>query len=56
MDFSTLLQRAENLTKKVEAECELPRVERTLQQVLQATTELHSRVTQTGGSGKDIQA
>ncbi|KAH8336477.1 hypothetical protein KR074_000564 [Drosophila pseudoananassae] len=56
MDFNTLLQRAENLTKKVEAECELPRVERTLQQVLQATTELHSRVTQTGGSGKDIQA
>ncbi|KAH8383686.1 hypothetical protein KR009_010040 [Drosophila setifemur] len=57
MDLNTLLHRAENLTNEAKAECELPRVERTLQQVLQATTELHSRVTQTGtGTGKDIQA
>ncbi|XP_017111969.1 nuclear pore complex protein Nup93-1 [Drosophila elegans] len=54
MDLNALLQRAQNLTKEAKAECELPAVERTLQQVLQATTELHSRVTQTGG--KEIQA
>ncbi|XP_017057658.1 nuclear pore complex protein Nup93-1 [Drosophila ficusphila] len=54
MDLNTLLQRAQNLTNETKAECELPAVERTLQQVLQATTELHSRVTQTGG--KEIQA
>jgi len=54
MDLNTLLQRAQNLTNEAKAECELPAVERTLQQVLQATTELHSRVTQTGG--KEIQA
>ncbi|XP_017083407.1 nuclear pore complex protein Nup93-1 [Drosophila eugracilis] len=54
MDLSTLLQRAQNLTNEAKAESELPAVERTLQQVLQATTELHSRVTQTGG--KEIQA
>jgi len=54
MDLNTLLQRAQNMTNEAKAECELPAVERTLQQVLQATTELHSRVTQTGG--KEIQA
>ncbi|BFF89031.1 nuclear pore complex protein Nup93-1 [Drosophila madeirensis] len=54
MDFNTLLQRAQNLTNEAKAEYELPQVERTLQQVLQATTQLHSRVTQS--SNKDIQA
>ncbi|XP_033164864.1 nuclear pore complex protein Nup93-1 [Drosophila mauritiana] len=54
MDLNTLLQRAQNLNNDAKAECELPAVERTLQQVLQATTELHSRVTQTGS--KEIQA
>ncbi|KAH8359910.1 hypothetical protein KR093_009505 [Drosophila rubida] len=53
MDLNTLLQRAQNLAKG-NAECELPGVERTLQQVLQATEQLHSRVTQTGA--KEIQA
>ncbi|KAL7728858.1 hypothetical protein ACLKA6_004203 [Drosophila palustris] len=53
MDLNTLLQRAQNLTKG-NVECELPGVERTLQQVLQATEQLHSRVTQTGA--KEIQA
>ncbi|XP_060645669.1 nuclear pore complex protein Nup93-1 [Drosophila nasuta] len=53
MDLNTLLQRAQNLAKG-SAECELPGVERTLQQVLQATEQLHSRVTQTGA--KEIQA
>ncbi|XP_068156855.1 LOW QUALITY PROTEIN: nuclear pore complex protein Nup93-1 [Drosophila tropicalis] len=54
MDLNTLLQRAQNLANCGDADCELPRVERTLQQVLQAAEEFHSRVTQT--SGKDIQA
>ncbi|XP_017036054.1 nuclear pore complex protein Nup93-1 [Drosophila kikkawai] len=54
MDLHTLLQRAQNLTNEARADCELPPVERTLQQVLQATNELHARVTQTGG--KEIQA
>lgn len=53
MDLNTLLQRAQNLTKE-RTNCELPGVERTLQQVLQATEQLHRRVTQTGG--KEIQA
>ncbi|XP_064549451.1 nuclear pore complex protein Nup93-1 [Drosophila montana] len=53
MDLNTLLQRAQSLTKEKD-ECELPGVERTLQQVLQATEELHRRVTQTGT--KEIQA
>ncbi|XP_002137929.2 nuclear pore complex protein Nup93-1-like [Drosophila pseudoobscura] len=54
MDLNTLLQRAQNLTNEAKAEYEMPQVERTLQQVLQATTDLHSRVTQS--SNKDIQA
>jgi len=53
MDLNTLLQRAQSLTKG-NAECELPGVERTLQQVLQATEAFHRRVTQTGA--KEIQA
>ncbi|KAH8407260.1 hypothetical protein KR222_011787 [Zaprionus bogoriensis] len=53
MDLNTLLQRAQGLTKE-KTHSELPGVERTLQQVLQATEELHSRVTQTGA--KEIQA
>lgn len=53
MDLNTLLQRAESLTKE-KNDCELPGVERTLHQVLQATEELHRRVTKTGT--KEIQA
>lgn len=48
-----MLQRAESLTKE-KNDCELPGVERTLHQVLQATEELHRRVTKTGT--KEIQA
>lgn len=51
MDFQSLLQQAQKLTN---IQDDLPRVERTMSQVLQATNELHSRVTQTGA--QDIQA
>lgn len=53
MDLNTLLQHAESLTKDSD-DCALPGVERTLQQVLQATEQLHRRVTKTGT--KEIQA
>lgn len=54
MNFETLLQQAQKLTNETHGSEEFPRVERTLPQVLQATNELHSRVTQTGA--QDIQA
>ncbi|XP_037938860.1 nuclear pore complex protein Nup93-1-like [Teleopsis dalmanni] len=54
MDFNTLLQQAQRLTNETQDSEELPRVERTISQVLEATEELHSRVTQTGA--QDIQA
>lgn len=54
MDFNTLLQEAQKLTNETYGGDVLPRVERSLPQVLQATQELHSRVTQTGA--QDIQA
>lgn len=54
MDFNSLLQQAQRLTNETQNSEELPRVERTISQVLQATQELHSRVTQTGA--QDIQA
>lgn len=54
MDFNTLLQEAQKLTNETHGSETLPRVERSLPQVLQATHELHSRVTQTGA--QDIQA
>lgn len=54
MDFETLLQQAQKLTNITQGSDEFARVERTLPQVLQATHELHSRVTQTGA--QDIQA
>lgn len=53
-DFSTLLQAAEQLTTEIEGNEELPRVERSLSQVLEASQELYSRVTKTGAH--DIQA
>lgn len=50
MDFNTLLQQAQKLTQNID---DLPvSVERTITQVLEATNELHSRVTQTGSQGK----
>ncbi|EDS25850.1 nuclear pore complex protein Nup93 [Culex quinquefasciatus] len=54
MDFSALLQQAQKLTHETQVSDDLPRVERTLPQVLQATQELHSRVSQTGA--QDMQA
>lgn len=53
-DFSSLLHAAEQLATDVEGNEELPRVERSLGQVLEASQELYSRVTQTGAH--DIQA
>ncbi|XP_067007700.1 nuclear pore complex protein Nup93 [Anabrus simplex] len=53
-DFKELLYAAEQLSAEVEGSGELPKVERTLRQVLEASTELWSRVTQTGA--QDIQA
>ncbi|KAH8342988.1 nuclear pore complex protein Nup93-1 [Drosophila kikkawai] len=54
MDLAELLQRAQRLANDTEMETDLPRVERTLSQVLQATNELHARVTQAGTN--DLQA
>ncbi|KDR10998.1 nuclear pore complex protein Nup93-like [Zootermopsis nevadensis] len=53
-DFTELLHAAEQLSAEVEGSGDLPKVERTLRQVLEASTELWSRVTQTGA--QDIQA
>lgn len=53
-DFSKLLQEAEQLTTEIEGNEELPRVERSLGQVLEASQELYSRVMQTGTN--DVQA
>lgn len=54
MDFNSLLADAQKLNNGTNSTDSLPRVERSIQQVLQATHELHSRVTQTGA--QDIQA
>lgn len=54
MDFETLLQQAQKQANITQGTDKFARVERTLPQVLQATHELHSRVTQTGA--QDIQA
>ena len=54
MDFNSLLQQAQRLTNETQSSEELPRVQRTIGQVLQDTQQLHSRVTQTGA--QDIQA
>jgi nuclear pore complex protein Nup93 len=52
MDFNSLLQQAQKLTQNIN---DVPlTVERTISQVLEATNELHSRVTQTGA--QDMQA
>ncbi|ENN73001.1 hypothetical protein HUJ04_005601 [Dendroctonus ponderosae] len=54
-DFSELLQAAERLTTDLEGTSDLPKVNRSLKQVLEASNDLYSRVAQTAGS-KDIQA
>ncbi|KAL1513451.1 hypothetical protein ABEB36_002861 [Hypothenemus hampei] len=53
-DFSDLLQEAERLTNDLECTNELPTVDRSLKQVLEASNDLYSRVAQSGS--KDIQA
>lgn len=53
-DFSDLLHEAEKLSNDVEGTNELPTVDRSLRQVLEASNELYSRVAQSGS--KDIQA
>ncbi|EDX01629.1 nuclear pore complex protein Nup93-1 [Drosophila yakuba] len=54
MDLVELLQQAQRLTNETKIDTEVPGVERTMSQVLQATQEFHSRVTQTGTN--DLQA
>lgn len=53
-DFKNLLQEAEKLTTDIEGAAALPKVDRSLKQVLEASKELYSRVAQSGS--KDIQA
>lgn len=53
-DFSDLLQEAEKLTNELEGTADLPKVERSLKQVLDDSNDLYSRVAQSGS--KDIQA
>ncbi|KAG8291311.1 Nucleoporin nup93 [Homalodisca vitripennis] len=53
-DFNDLVNAAERLASEVEGTGELPRVDRTLRQVLEASHELWARVTTTGP--QDIQA
>lgn len=55
MDFNTLLQQAQKLTNETQSLEELPNVERTLPQILQATSELHNRITKTQDI-QDVQA
>uniref|UniRef100_A0A336LSA7 Nuclear pore protein n=1 Tax=Culicoides sonorensis TaxID=179676 RepID=A0A336LSA7_CULSO len=55
MDLNTILQQAQKLTNETKTKEELPNVERTLPQVLQATQELHNRIRKTQDF-QDIQA
>ncbi|KAK4879895.1 hypothetical protein RN001_008041 [Aquatica leii] len=53
-DFSELLQEAEKLTTTIEGVTELPKVERSLRQVLEDSHDLYARVAQSGT--QDVQA
>lgn len=53
-DFSELLLEAEKLTANLEGVSELPKVDRSLRQVLQDSNELFTRVARTGS--QDVQA
>lgn len=53
-DFNDLLFEAEKLSTNIETTSDLPKVERSLRQVLEASNELYTRVRQTGAH--DIQA
>lgn len=54
MDFTSLMQQAQKLVNETQNNDDLPRVERSMPQILKATNELHSRVT--SSSAQDIQA
>ncbi|RZB77466.1 nuclear pore complex protein Nup93 [Asbolus verrucosus] len=53
-DFAELLQEAEKITVDIEGTKELPKVDRSIRQVLEASNDLYTKVAQTGS--KDIQA
>lgn len=53
-DFNDLLFQAEKLANDLEGNDELPKVDRSLRQVLEASNELYARVAQSGA--QDIQA
>jgi nuclear pore complex protein Nup93 len=55
MDFTALMQQAQKLVNETQNNDDLPRVERSMPQILKATSELHSRVTSTT-SAQDVQA
>ncbi|TGZ51832.1 Nuclear pore protein [Temnothorax longispinosus] len=54
--FSELLRSAEQLSAAVEGNEDLPQVDRNLRQILEASNELWSRVTQTGTQDNEAQA
>lgn len=54
--FSDLLRSAEQISAAVEKNEELPQVERNLRQILEASNELWSRVTQTNTQDNETQA
>jgi len=54
--FSELLRSAEQLSATVEGNEDLPQVERNLRQILEASNELWSRVTQTSTQDNEAQA
>uniref|UniRef100_A0A1B0FQX9 Nuclear pore protein n=1 Tax=Glossina morsitans morsitans TaxID=37546 RepID=A0A1B0FQX9_GLOMM len=54
MDFNSLVEEAQRLNNETQYTGELPRAKLTISQVLQATNELHTRVTQI--ESQDIQA
>jgi nuclear pore complex protein Nup93 len=53
-DFGDLVHEAEQIATEIEGTGELPKIERSLRQVLEASQSLWSRVTVTGA--QDIQA
>lgn len=55
MDLAALMQQAQKLVNETQDNDDLPRVERSMPQILHATSELHSRVTSSSGA-QDIQA
>lgn len=54
MDLTQLMQQAQKLVTETQNDDDLPRVERSMPQILKATNDLHTRVT--SSSAQDIQA